>query len=196
MCRECRERFHRHWLQRNPQFSDPAMHHGTCVTHVPWCTSGSLTCGGGENVPGIPGTSATNPQFYISGKWPMQPVIPDGIHLIKGHSSWICDYRDDNWNQSAYNLPSINILLDNYKSFPHYSSILDHVISYTYYFIVCNPKNGIGRYPNDVNQKVTIAEHFTKYQALFWLFVDQIDLRLRLLAALSATQYASPRREA
>ena len=34
------------------------MHHGTCVTHVPWCMSGSLTRGGGENVPGIPGACA------------------------------------------------------------------------------------------------------------------------------------------
>ena len=28
------------------------------VTHVPWCMSGSLTCGGGENIPGIPGACA------------------------------------------------------------------------------------------------------------------------------------------
>ena len=28
-----------------PQFNDPDMHHGTCVTHVPWCISGSLTSG-------------------------------------------------------------------------------------------------------------------------------------------------------
>ena len=41
-------------LQRKPLVSDPGMHHGTCVTHVPWCMSGSLTCGGGENVHGIP----------------------------------------------------------------------------------------------------------------------------------------------
>ena len=34
------------------------MHHGTCVTHVPWCMSGSLTYGDGENVPGIPGACA------------------------------------------------------------------------------------------------------------------------------------------
>ena len=33
-------------------------HHGTCVTHVPWCMLGSLTCGDGENVPGIPGACA------------------------------------------------------------------------------------------------------------------------------------------
>ena len=41
-------------LQRKLLVSDPGMHHGTCVTHVPWCTSVSLTRGGGENVLGIP----------------------------------------------------------------------------------------------------------------------------------------------
>ena len=45
-------------FQRKPVVSDPGMHHGTCVTHVPWCMSGSLTCGDGENVPGIPGACA------------------------------------------------------------------------------------------------------------------------------------------
>ena len=47
--------FLRHRLQRQPLVSDASMHHGTCVTHVPWFMSGSLTSGGGENVPGIPG---------------------------------------------------------------------------------------------------------------------------------------------
>ena len=46
--------FPRHWLQRKPLVSDSSMHYGTCVTHVPWCMSGALTCGGRENVPGIP----------------------------------------------------------------------------------------------------------------------------------------------
>ena len=45
-------------LQRKLLVSDPDMHHGTCVTHVPWCMSGSLTRGVGENVPGIPGACA------------------------------------------------------------------------------------------------------------------------------------------
>ena len=45
-------------FQRKPLVSDPDMHHGTCVTHVPWCMSGSLTCGDGENVPDIPGACA------------------------------------------------------------------------------------------------------------------------------------------
>ena len=43
MRRECRERFPRHRLQWKPPVSDPGMHHGTCVTHVPWCMSGSPT---------------------------------------------------------------------------------------------------------------------------------------------------------
>ena len=40
--------------------SDPDMHHGTCVTHVPWCMSGSLTNGfllsrwRGETFPAFP----------------------------------------------------------------------------------------------------------------------------------------------
>ena len=45
-------------FQRKPLVGDPGMHHGTCVTHVPWCMSGSLICGDGENVPGIPGACA------------------------------------------------------------------------------------------------------------------------------------------
>ena len=45
-------------FRMKPLVSDPGMHHGTCVTHVPWCMSGSLTCGGGENIPGIPGACA------------------------------------------------------------------------------------------------------------------------------------------
>ena len=50
--------FPRRRFQRKPLVSDPGMHHGTCVTHVPWCMSGSLTCGDGEIVPGIPGACA------------------------------------------------------------------------------------------------------------------------------------------
>ena len=51
--------------------SDPDMHHGTCVTHVPWCMPGSLTSGFPlesavrENVPGIPGACATRHVTYL-----------------------------------------------------------------------------------------------------------------------------------
>ena len=65
MRREYREHFPRHWLQRKPLVSDPGMHHGTCVTQVPWCMSGSLTRGGRENVPFIPGACATRNIRYL-----------------------------------------------------------------------------------------------------------------------------------
>ena len=67
---ECQERFSRHRLQRKPLVSDPGMHHGTCVTYVPCCMSGSLTRGGGESVPGIPGTWAIrNFTYLIRDPW-------------------------------------------------------------------------------------------------------------------------------
>ena len=52
--RECRERFPRHRRQRKPLVNDPGMHRNTCVTHVPWCMSGSLTRGGGKTFPAFP----------------------------------------------------------------------------------------------------------------------------------------------
>ena len=64
MRRECRQRFIGHRLQRIPLVSNPGMHHATCVTHLPWCMSGSLTRGGGEKVPGILSACATRTITY------------------------------------------------------------------------------------------------------------------------------------
>ena len=66
MCREFRERLLHRRLQRKPLVSDPGMHHGMYVTSVSWCMSGSLTRGGGENVPGIPGACATRYFVYLA----------------------------------------------------------------------------------------------------------------------------------
>ena len=57
-----------------PPVSDLGMHHGTCVTHVPWCMPGSLAIsfevGGGENLPGIPSACATHNFTYLArGPW-------------------------------------------------------------------------------------------------------------------------------
>ena len=49
-----RERFHHHRLQRKPLISDPGMHHGTCVTHVPWCMPGPLLAVAGKTFPAFP----------------------------------------------------------------------------------------------------------------------------------------------
>ena len=66
MRRECRERLSRHRLQRKPSVNDSGVHHETCVKHVPWGTSASLTRGGGENDPGFPGASATRNFTYLA----------------------------------------------------------------------------------------------------------------------------------
>ena len=75
MRRECWERFSRHRLQTKPLVSDPGMHHGTCVTHVPLCMSKSLTRGGGENVPVISGACATRNITYLVRGPCMQCVL-------------------------------------------------------------------------------------------------------------------------
>ena len=55
--------------------SDPDMHHGTCVTHVPWCMPGSLASGflwsrwQGKRSRYF--RRMRNPQFNVSGKRPM-----------------------------------------------------------------------------------------------------------------------------
>ena len=67
--RECRERYPRHRLQRKPQISDHHMHHGKCVSHVPWCMSESLTRGGGETFSALP--AYAHPQFKVSCKRPI-----------------------------------------------------------------------------------------------------------------------------
>ena len=92
---EWQERFPRHQLQRKPLVNDPGMRHGTWVTHVPWCMSGSLTPGGGENVPGIPDACATR-NFYVSWKKPIlekyyiwvEPVIWCSVELYTGRGPY------------------------------------------------------------------------------------------------------------
>ena len=79
MRRECLVHFPCHRLQWKPLVNDPGMHHGTCITHVPWCMSGSLTRGGGENVPGIPGACATN---SVSGKRPIGSKFVENVSKI------------------------------------------------------------------------------------------------------------------
>ena len=69
------------------------MHHGTCVTHVPWCMSGSLTRGDGENVPGIPGACAPAIlriwQEAHGGKW-CKRTAPTYFHGISINNYTFC----------------------------------------------------------------------------------------------------------
>ena len=80
----------------SPQVSDPDMHHGTWVTHVPWCMPGSPTSGflwnrrRGGNVPGIPGACATcNFTYLVRGPlgWPHPLEVCEALTLFR-HSYW------------------------------------------------------------------------------------------------------------
>ena len=67
--------------------NDSDMHHGTCVTHVPWCKPGSLTSGflwsRWRGKRSRYSQRMRNPQFYVSGKRPMPKT---------------CSYtKDSNW---------------------------------------------------------------------------------------------------
>ena len=59
-----------------PLVSDPDMHHGTCVTHVPWCMPGSVTSSflwsRWQGKRSRHSRRVRNPQFYVSGKRPIK----------------------------------------------------------------------------------------------------------------------------
>ena len=59
----------------SPQVSDTDMHHGTCLTHVPWCMPGSLTSGflwiRWREKRSWHSRCMRNSQFYVSVKRPM-----------------------------------------------------------------------------------------------------------------------------
>ena len=60
--------------------SDPDMHHGTCVAHVPWYMSGSLTSGflwsRWRGKRSQHSQRMRNPWFYVCGKRPMPNDLP------------------------------------------------------------------------------------------------------------------------
>ena len=91
-----------HRLQRKPLVSDPGMHHGTCVTHVPWCMSGSLSGGSGENVLGIPGACATRNFTYL-----VRSPLPEIAYKFSfGEPGWldVCWMNEFTWIGGNANL--------------------------------------------------------------------------------------------
>ena len=96
MRRECRERFPRHRFQGKWLVNYPGMRHRTCVTHVPWCMSGSLTRGGGENVLSILGACAARTFAYlVRGPFvagidlPYQGVVDCHNHKCVSHGNTV-----------------------------------------------------------------------------------------------------------
>ena len=72
-----------------PQVSDPDMHQGTCVTHVPWCMQRSLTSILWSRWRGKRSRHSQhmrNSQFYVSGKRSMESS--DHISSISCYGYW------------------------------------------------------------------------------------------------------------
>ena len=69
-----------------PKFSDPDMHHGTCVTHVSWCMPGSLTSGflwsRWRGKRSRHSRRMRNPQFCVSDKRPMESSYDYGDETL------------------------------------------------------------------------------------------------------------------
>ena len=61
-----------------PRVSDPDMHHGTCVTHVPWCMPGSPTSGflwsQWRGKRSRHSRRMRNPPFWVSAKRPIETL--------------------------------------------------------------------------------------------------------------------------
>ena len=109
--------FPRGRLQRKPVASDPGMHHGTCVTHVPWCMSGSLTRGCGENVPGI--RSACAPAILrIKREAHLETVWLEWFYLFFNvfyQEQTIC-YTTENYVVCKVYVQTLNTTLYSYNS--------------------------------------------------------------------------------
>ena len=78
-----------------PRVSDPGMHHGTCMTHVPSCIPGSLTSGFFFNrwrgKRSRHSRRMRNPQLCVSGKRPME-TLSAFMALLATHSVVIIQF--------------------------------------------------------------------------------------------------------
>ena len=94
MRQECWEHFPHHRLQKKPLVSDPGMHYGRCITHVLWCMSGSLTsrCRGKRSQHSW---RMRNPQFYVSGKRPMQAESNKSLSFIRNNFKQLYPFNSE-----------------------------------------------------------------------------------------------------
>ena len=91
-----------------PRFSDPNMHHGTCVTHVPWCMPGLLTCcflwswrrGKRSRL----SRCMRNLQFYVTGKRPMLRYSSvRAKSMIYSTFVAVVPHTTSHWKRPSYN---------------------------------------------------------------------------------------------
>ena len=140
---------------KEPLVSDPGMHHGTCVTHMPWCMSGSLTRGGGGKR-SRHSRCMRNQQFCVPGKRTMAlrchvccahigDVVSSTIafsYLIGGWKRYyILMYRDPlNWfycmlhvyNRCSLTNPRLSFTMDQIHN--AHSAPVPYLTMYTFLF--------------------------------------------------------------
>ena len=72
--------------------SDPDMHHGTCMPHVPWCMPGSLSSGflwsRWRRKRFRHSRRMRNSQFYVSGKRPITSQLPNRLDILHRARQW------------------------------------------------------------------------------------------------------------
>ena len=76
-----------------PRVSHSDIHHGACVTHVPWCMLGSLTSGflwsRWRRIHSRHSQRMRNPQFYASGKRPIAVTLKIWCEPLSSVVNWI-----------------------------------------------------------------------------------------------------------
>ena len=110
--------FSHHRLQRKPLVSDPGMHHGTCVTHVPWQHVGIAKPRWREKRSRY-SRRMRNLQFYSSGKGPI------GLQLAVLPAVWLA-YPNIEWGT-----PHLWCIMGgfNYGNIHHFSKAIDSYLS-------------------------------------------------------------------
>ena len=80
--------------------SNPDMHHGMCVTHVPWCMSGSLTSGSLWSQWRVKCSRHSrcmrNPEFYVSGKRPIDLAKQTSVQY-HWQSPTVTEWENQSW---------------------------------------------------------------------------------------------------
>ena len=102
----------------------PDMHHGTCVTHVQWCTPGSLSqvsfWSRSRGKRYRHSRCMRNPQFYVSGKRPMTGKLYL-LGTFSGRNLHVMDWSDVPCSphiRTWSSLPiAVNILRMEFKKF-------------------------------------------------------------------------------
>ena len=97
-----------------PRVSDPDLHHGPCVTHVPWCRQDPLASGflwsrwWGKS--SRHSRRKWKPQFYVSVEWlmtsplisPHQVVLSIGVSWLVCFVLTVCDVLPDDPESWGY----------------------------------------------------------------------------------------------